>query len=116
MHPASTSRQVASWIGDLVGAKSAFLRFRLRRKLQPLPCSSSPHATRFAGLPWGSHFRAAGVFHQQVHLPGKVPTANAVHIAEVGPIHPNQQVVLLVVAVLELAGGVALTGNEEVSE
>ena len=33
---------------DIVVAKSAPLRFRLRRKLRSLPCSSSPHATRFA--------------------------------------------------------------------
>ena len=37
----------------LVVAKSAQLRFRLRRKLRPLPCSSSPHATRSAGLARG---------------------------------------------------------------
>ena len=34
----------------LVVAKSALLRFRLRRKLRPLPCSSSPRETRFTGL------------------------------------------------------------------
>ena len=34
----------------LVIAKSAQLRFRLWRKLRSLPCSSSPHRTRFAGL------------------------------------------------------------------
>lgn len=38
---------------DIVVAKSAHLRFRLRRKLCSLPCSSSPHRTRFAGLRWG---------------------------------------------------------------
>ena len=41
---------------DLVVAKSAQLRFRLRRKLRPLPCSSSPHTTRFAGLARGPLF------------------------------------------------------------
>ena len=36
----------------LVGAKSACLRFRLRRKLRPLPCSSSPHKVlRLCGDP-----------------------------------------------------------------
>ena len=33
-----------------VVAKSACLRFRLRRKLRPLPCSSFQNHTRFAGL------------------------------------------------------------------
>ena len=38
----------------LVGAKSACLRFRLRRNLRPLPCSSSPHKIyNFAGAPFG---------------------------------------------------------------
>jgi len=35
----------------LVVAKSAWLRFRLWRKLCPLPCSSSPHKAGFAGTP-----------------------------------------------------------------
>ena len=35
------------------------LRFRLRRKLHPLPCSSFPHATRGAGLARGPQ----GQFH-----------------------------------------------------
>ena len=34
----------------IVVAKSALLRFRLRQKLRPLPCSSSSQRTRFAGL------------------------------------------------------------------
>ncbi len=44
-----------------VVAKSAQLRFRLRRKLRSLPCSSFPHATRFAGLARGPHTRFASV-------------------------------------------------------
>jgi hypothetical protein len=36
-----------------VVAKSAQLRFRLGRKLRPLPCSSFPKRTRFAGLRFG---------------------------------------------------------------
>lgn len=35
---------------DGVVTKSAHLRFRLRRKLRSLPCSSSPHQVRCAGL------------------------------------------------------------------
>lgn len=42
----------------LVGAKSALLRFRLRRNLRPLPCASSPHKIfDFAGTPF---WRLAG--------------------------------------------------------
>ena len=37
----------------LVSAKSACLRFPLRGKLRPLPCTSSPHRNRFAGFRWG---------------------------------------------------------------
>ena len=36
----------------LVVAKSAYLRFRLWRKLRPLPCSSSPHKAGFVGTPF----------------------------------------------------------------
>ena len=36
-----------------VVAMSACLRFRLRRNLWPLPCSSAPHAAGRAGTPWG---------------------------------------------------------------
>ena len=36
----------------LVVAKSAYLRFRLWRKLRPLPCSSSPHKAGFVGPPF----------------------------------------------------------------
>ena len=35
----------------VVVAKSAKLRFRLRRKLRPLPCSSSPHRAGRGGGP-----------------------------------------------------------------
>ena len=38
---------------DVVLAKSAPLKTPWRAFLAPLPCSSSPHATRFAGLAWG---------------------------------------------------------------
>ena len=38
----------------VVVAKSAQLRFRLRRKLRPLPCSSSPHRAGRGGGPFRS--------------------------------------------------------------
>ena len=39
-----------------VGAKSALLRFRLRRNLRPLPCASFPRLKRFAGLIRGPRY------------------------------------------------------------
>ena len=39
-----------------------------------------------------------------MHLFVEVTTADTVHIAEVGPIHPDRQIIFLVVVVLELAG------------
>ncbi len=51
----SGSRQGAVSTGDappiVVVAKSAKLRFRLRRKLRLLPCSSSPHRAGRGGGP-----------------------------------------------------------------
>lgn len=41
--------------------------------------------------------------HQQMHLVGKIAAANAVHILQVGMFHANQEVVLFVVAVPQLA-------------
>ena len=52
----------------LVVAKSAQLRFRLRRKLRSLPCSSSPHKIfDFAGAP------TAGVLRQGFPGGGELP-------------------------------------------
>ena len=48
----ASSNFLRAWAQRVV-AKSAQLRFRLRRKLRPLPCSSFPTATRFAGLAVG---------------------------------------------------------------
>ncbi len=51
---------------------------------------------------------AVGVVHQQVHLAAEVAAADAGHIAQVGPVHPDQQVVFLIIAAFQLPGG--LTG------
>ena len=51
--PSSSSCHNAATASDgirRVGAKSALLRFRLRRNLRPLPCASFPRLKRFAGL------------------------------------------------------------------
>ena len=45
-----------------VVVKSAQLRFRLRRKLRSLPCSSFPHAACFTGLARGPHIRAVASY------------------------------------------------------
>ena len=52
-----------------------------------------------------------GVVHQKVQLSGKVATADAVHISQIGSVHANQQVVLLVVSVGELSCRVTTTGD-----
>ena len=44
----------AGCVPHCVVAKSAQLRFRLRRKLRPLPCSSSPHRAGRGGGPFRS--------------------------------------------------------------
>jgi len=54
-----TSKESFPFLPSLVVTKSAQLRFRLRRKLCSLPCSSSPHHKRFAGLRWGPKSTAA---------------------------------------------------------
>ena len=72
-----------------------------------------PSGVEVISVPGGGYLliRVAGVFHQEVHLVVEVAAADAVHAAEVGPVHPNEQVVLLVVAVAELPGGMAAAGD-----
>lgn len=48
-----------------------------------------------------------GKVHQQVHLVGKIAAADPVHTPQVGSIHANQKIVLLVIAVQELTGSLA---------
>ena len=50
----------------VVVAKSAKLRFRLRRKLRPLPCSSSPHRAGRGGGPFWSRQKRNGPYPQGV--------------------------------------------------
>ena len=57
--PSSSSCHSAATASDgirRVGAKSALLRFRLRRNLRPLPCASFPRLKRFADLIRGPRF------------------------------------------------------------
>ena len=49
--------------------------------------------------------------HQEGHLAGKVAAADAVHIPQVRAVHADQQVVLVVVLVCELARRVAVAGD-----
>ena len=69
-----------------------------------------PGGVEVIGIPRIGHLllRAAGIFHQKVHLVVEVAAAAAVHVAEVGLVHPDEQVVFLVVVVVELPGGVPL--------
>ena len=62
-----------------------------------------PGGLKVAGVP--GIFDIAGmvcIVHQQMQLPGEVAAADVVHIPQVGPIHPNQQIVLIVIGVGEL--------------
>ena len=74
--------------------------------LQHIP----PGGVKVVGVPGVGHLllRAAGVFHQEVHLVVEVAAADAVHVSEVGPVHSNEQVVLLVVAIAKLSGGTSI--------
>ena len=51
----------------------------------------------------------AGVIHQQVQLSREIAAADAVHIPQVGLIHSDQQVELIIVGVGELPGRLART-------
>ena len=57
-----------------------------------------PSGVEVISVPGGGYLliRVAGVFHQEVHLVVEVAAADAIHVAEVGLIHSNEQVVLLV--------------------
>ena len=67
-----------------------------------------PCGLEIAGVPRVGHIAGAlGVFHQEVHLVLEVPATDAMHIAEIGLIHADQEVVFLVIIVLELPGGLA---------
>ena len=50
------------------------------------------------------------VVHQEVQLAGKIAAADAVHISEVGSVHPYQQVVLLVIGIGELPRRMTIAG------
>ena len=61
----------------VVVAKSAQLRFRLRRKLRPLPCSSSPHRAGRGGGP----FRSCPKRKRAVHGPKRKALARSGAVA-----------------------------------
>ena len=88
---------------NFVVAKSAQLRFRLRRKLRSLPCSSVPSQTRFAGLFLGSEttyvirydrrtnriiplsFSLVKTFRPSAHLPAHRGPSALVHLHGLEP-------------------------------
>ena len=77
-----------------------------------------PSGVEVISVPGGGYLliRVAGVFHQEVHLVVEVAAADAIHVAEVGLIHSNEQVVLLVVAGAELPGGIPAAGDIELRQ
>ena len=69
-----------------------------------------PGRVEIVGVPRIGYLAGAvGKVHQQVHLVGKIAAADPVHTPQVGPIHANQKVVLLVIAVQELPSSFART-------
>ena len=59
----------------------------------------------------GNIVGVVGVVHQEVQLSGKVAAADAVHIPQIGSVHANQQIVLLIVPVGKLPRRVAVAGD-----
>ena len=69
-----------------------------------------PGRVEIVGVPRIGHLSGTvGKVHQQVHLVGKIAAADPVHTPQVGLIHANQKVVLLVIAVQKLPGSFAGT-------
>lgn len=61
---------------------------------------------KIAGVPWIADLtlRLARILHQHVEFPIKVPAADAAHVSQVGLVHPDQQIIPVVVFVLKLPG------------
>ena len=71
-----------------------------------------PSRFEVLGVPWVCHIAGAGgMVHQEGHLASKVAAADAMHIPQVGAVHANQQIVLVVVLIRELPRRVAVAGD-----
>ena len=69
-----------------------------------------PGRIEIAGVPRIGYLAGTiGKIHQKMHLAGRIAAADALHISQVGMIHANQKVVLLVIAVQKLPGSFAGT-------
>ena len=81
----------------------------------PAACQHIPSSgiEVIGGIPGVGHLllRAASVFHQKAHLVAEVTVADAVHIAELGLLRPNEQIILPVVAVEAPPDSVAAAGD-----
>ena len=71
-----------------------------------------PGRLEIAGVPRVGYIAGVvGVVHQEAQLAGKVAAADAVNIPQVRAVHADQQVVLVVVLIGELASRVAVAGD-----
>lgn len=52
-----------------------------------------------------------GVVHQEMQLAGKIAATDTVHIPEVGSVHANQKIVLLVIGIGDLPCCVTVAGD-----
>lgn len=59
----------------------------------------------------GSVSAAGGVIHQLMHFTVRVTLENAQHIADVGAVHADEQVIFIIVALLQLHRPFAVTGK-----
>ena len=62
-----------------------------------------PSGFEIIRISWDGHIAGVvGIVHQQVHFAAEVAAADAVHIPQVGPVHPDQEAVLVVIGAGEL--------------
>lgn len=73
----------------------------------------SPGGLEVPGAPWIGNLlaRLASILHQQMDLFRWVTTEYALHIADIGLVHADQQIVICIVATGQLPGSVAGTGD-----
>lgn len=68
----------------------------------------SPGCIEIASVPRVGYLAGmVGKVQQQMHFVGKIAAADAIHTLQVGMVHSNQEVVLLVVAVHQLSSSLA---------
>ena len=71
-----------------------------------------PGLLKISGIPGVRHLTGGrGVVQETVDLPLGITAADALHIADVGVVHADEQVVNIVVGLLQLPGGVPAGWN-----